>query len=386
MADRDKPRLAITMGDPAGVGPEVIVAAWADPRIHEQIRPVVVGHPEILRRAARLRNAPIEVVELSSMGGVSDADSFVPANTLTIPCIRAGSDDVLEVSPGRVDARAGEAAFQAVQLATRLALERRIDGIVTAPLSKAALHAAGHRYPGHTELLAEMCGVAHFAMMLYLPPHGGWLGSNVREPPVGSTAGGSAEPRPQPPIVRGPVGLGVVHVTLHQSLRSVFDDLSAEAIVVKCRLAHDVMRALGASRPRLGVCALNPHAGEDGLFGDEEQTIIAPAVDVARSEGLDVSGPFPTDTLMLRARDGEFDAVVAMYHDQGHIALKLLGMHAAVNVALGLPIVRTSVAHGTAFDKAWQSPSPAHAVRHEGMIAALLTAAKLAKNKRQTTN
>jgi 4-hydroxythreonine-4-phosphate dehydrogenase len=164
-----------------------------------------------------------------------------------------------------------------------------------------------------------------------------------------------------------------VHVTLHQSLRSVFSDLSQSAIVTKCRLVDSVMRRLGVTRPRLAVCALNPHAGEEGLFGDEERTIIAPAVEGARALGLDVLGPFPTDTLMLRARDGEFDAVVAMYHDQGHIALKLLGMHAAVNITLGLPIVRTSVAHGTAFDRAGQGTA-----RSEGMVAAILTAAKLA--------
>jgi 4-hydroxythreonine-4-phosphate dehydrogenase len=162
-------------------------------------------------------------------------------------------------------------------------------------------------------------------------------------------------------------------VTLHQSLRSVFGDLTPPAIITKCRLASDVMRRLGVERPRVAVCALNPHAGEEGLFGDEERTIIAPAVAEARRAGLDVAGPFPTDTLMMRARDGEFDAVVAMYHDQGHIALKLLGMHAAVNITLGLPIVRTSVAHGTAFDRAWQG-----AARAEGMVAAILTAAKLA--------
>jgi 4-hydroxythreonine-4-phosphate dehydrogenase len=227
-----------------------------------------------------------------------------------------------------------------------LALDKRIDGIVTAPLSKVALHAAGHHYPGHTELLAEMCGIRDFAMMLYLPPG---------------------------ECVRSAFGLGVAHVTLHQSLRSVFGDLTPLAIVTKCRLASDVMRRLGVERPRVAVCALNPHAGEEGLFGDEERTIIAPAVAEARRAGHNVAGPFPTDTLMMRARDGEFDAVVAMYHDQGHIALKLLGMHAAVNITLGLPIVRTSVAPGTAFDRAWQG-----AARAEGMVAAILTAAKLA--------
>ena len=170
-----------------------------------------------------------------------------------------------------------------------------------------------------------------------------------------------------------PAGLGVVHVTLHQSLRSVFEDITPDAIAAKCRLADQVTRRLGVTRPRVAVCALNPHAGEDGLFGDEEKTIIAPAVETVRREGLEVSGPYPTDTLMVRARDGEFDAVVAMYHDQGHIALKLLGMHAAVNITLGLPIVRTSVAHGTAFDRAWQGTA-----RYDGMFAAIRIAARLA--------
>jgi 4-hydroxythreonine-4-phosphate dehydrogenase len=168
----------------------------------------------------------------------------------------------------------------------------------------------------------------------------------------------------------------VVHVTLHQSLRSVFDDLNPDAIAVKCRLADGAMRSLGVANPRIAVCALNPHAGEDGLFGDEERTIIAPAVEAARREGFNVSGPYPADTLMMRARDGEFDAVVAMYHDQGHIALKLLGMHSAVNITLGLPIVRTSVAHGTAFDRAWQGTASSH-----GMVSAICTAAQLARTR-----
>ncbi|HEX5472650.1 MAG TPA: 4-hydroxythreonine-4-phosphate dehydrogenase PdxA [Lacipirellulaceae bacterium] len=342
MTQPKQPLLAITMGDPAGVGPEVIVGAWRDARIHEAKRLIVLGHPEIMRRAARLLKRGLEVVEANA----NTLDDAVPGpNVLT--CVKACDDTVLDLSPGQVDARAGEAAYQAVCLAANWALEKKIDGIVTAPLSKAALHAAGHRYPGHTELLAEICGINEFAMMLYLPP-------------------GEA--------VRSPCGLGVAHVTLHQSMRSVFDDLTPAAIVSKCRLADDVMGRLGVERPRIAVCALNPHAGEDGLFGDEELTIIAPAVEEVRRTGIDAAGPFPTDTLMMRARDGEFDAVVAMYHDQGHIALKLLGMHAAVNITLGLPIVRTSVAHGTAFDRAWQGTA-----RSEGMVAAILTAAKLSR-------
>jgi 4-hydroxythreonine-4-phosphate dehydrogenase len=345
MSDSGKPLLAITMGDPAGVGPEVIVGAWSDPQIHKRTRPFVVGYPEILRRAARLLKQELDVVEIDSSASFDGVD----AGPGILSCVDACDDDVLNVPTGGVDARAGEAAYQAVRLAADWALERKIDGIVTAPLSKAALHAAGHKYPGHTELLAEICGVKEFAMMLYLPP-------------------GEA--------IRSPSGLGVAHVTLHQSMRSVFDDLTSSAIVSKCRLADGVMRRLGVDSPRIAVCALNPHAGEDGLFGNEEWTVIAPAVEEARGAHINASGPFPTDTLMMRARDGEFDAVVAMYHDQGHIALKLLGMHAAVNITLGLPIVRTSVAHGTAFDRAWQGTA-----RSEGMVAAVLTAAKLANSE-----
>ncbi len=338
-----KPILAVTMGDPAGIGPEVIVRAWSDPQVHEQVRPIVVGHPEVMLRAAKLVGHDIALVRLNS----PDEWTASVEGPQVMPIVNVCGDDAVGAAGGVVDARAGEAAFQCVTAAVRWALDKKIDGIVTAPLSKAALHAAGHHYPGHTELLAEMCGVREFAMMLYLPPGG---------------------------IVRSPAGLGVAHVTLHQSLRSVFADLTPEAIVSKCRLADGVMQRLGVRQPRVAACALNPHAGEDGLFGDEERTIIAPAVAEACRAGIDVSGPYPTDTLMIRARDGEFDAVVAMYHDQGHIALKLLGMHAAVNITLGLPIVRTSVAHGTAFDRAWQGTA-----RAEGMVAAILTAAKLAR-------
>jgi len=346
MPAESKPRLAITMGDAAGIGPEVIVAAWSRPDVHATVLPLVVGHPEVLRRAASLLTSGAKVVEL-------DADAVSrgqwTADARTIACWKTCADDVLAVPAGTVDRRSGEAAYQCVCAATRLVQQGDADGIVTAPLSKAALHVAEHIYPGHTELLAELCNVNDFAMMLYLPP-------------------GAA--------VRGPAGLGVAHVTLHQSLRSVFHDLSVAAIVVKCRLADRVMRRLGVEQPRLAVAALNPHGGEQGLFGDEEIEIIAPAVAAARAAGLDVAGPFPTDTLMMRARDGEFDAVVAMYHDQGHIALKLLGMNAAVNVTLGLPIVRTSVAHGTAFDRAWRGTASA-----DGMVAAIRTAALLTRTQ-----
>ena len=208
---------------------------------------------------------------------------------------------------------------------------------------------AGHNFPGHTELLAELCGVEDFAMMLYLGPND---------------------------VLRSPAGLAVVHVTLHTALRNVFQELSEVAVLAKARLADQFMIRLTGNQPRIGVCALNPHGGEGGLFGNEERTIIGPAVRRGAAQGLNLTGPLPTDTLMVRARDGEFDAIVAMYHDQGHIALKLLGMHRAVNVTLGLPIVRTSVAHGTAFDIAWKGLA-----RTSSLIEALRVASLLATEK-----
>jgi 4-hydroxythreonine-4-phosphate dehydrogenase len=332
------PCLAITLGDTAGIGPEVIVRAWGEAQVHEMCRPFVIGHPGILKRAIGLVGSEAIVHEIES-----------PAQARPLPdhidCLRAGTDDVLDVPPATIDARAGQAAYLALVEAIELAEAGAIDGIVTAPLHKAALWQAGHHYPGHTELLAERFGVHEFAMMLYLA-HGGQ--------------------------VHGPAGLGVAHVTLHMALRDVFAHLTSDAVLTKTELLAQMMRRLRGSQPRLAVAALNPHAGEEGLFGDEESRIIRPAVERAHAQGLNVEGPYPTDTLMVRARDGEFDGVVAMYHDQGHIALKLLGMHRAVNVTLGLPIVRTSVAHGTAFDIAWQGRATSTSMVEAIRVAAVL--------------
>jgi 4-hydroxythreonine-4-phosphate dehydrogenase len=338
----NKPLLAITMGDPAGIGPEVIAAAWREPQIFDWCRPFVVGHPTILDRAVKLIGSPAVVREITAPREASSSSK-------SLDCFPSGPNDVLEVKPGIIDARAGEAAYVAIVEAIELALAGAVDGIVTAPIHKAALRRAGHEYPGHTELLAERCGVRDFAMMLYL---------------------GHGEQ------VLGPAGLGVAHVTLHTALRDVFSQLTTDAIVAKTVLLNEMMEHLKGAPPRIGVAALNPHAGEEGLFGDEEERIIRPAVLEAQAMGIDVSGPFATDTLMVRARDGEFDGVVAIYHDQGHIALKLLGMHRAVNVTLGLPLVRTSVAHGTAFDIAWQGKA-----RASSMVEALRVAALLASSR-----
>ncbi|HMF11322.1 MAG TPA: 4-hydroxythreonine-4-phosphate dehydrogenase PdxA, partial [Gemmataceae bacterium] len=251
--------------------------------------------------------------------------------------LAASEQDLSGVEPGKVSAAAGRAAYDFLCAVIDQVRTGSADGIVTAPLHKEGLRAAGLNYPGHTEILAERTGTRQFAMLLYCD------------------------------------GLAVAHVTLHVALRDVFGLLSRDAVQEKIRLLDDMMGRLLDRRPRLGVAALNPHASDGGLFGDEEARIIAPAVEAARAEGIEVSGPWPCDTLFVRARRGEFDGIVAMYHDQGHVALKLLGGTRAVNISAGLPLVRTSVAHGTAYDIAWKGIADAR-----GMVEAVRVAARLA--------
>ena len=316
----DRPLIALTMGDVAGVGPEVIARAWGDSPLRALCRPMVVGSVAILERALE------RVGVRASVQAISGPEQASPTSQV-IPCLDPSGEDLTGVRPGLVDPRAGRAAYDYLIAATDLALSGRIDAITTLPLNKEALHAAGVNHPGHTEVLAERCGTPDHAMMLYLGP---------------PTAGGDA-------------GLGVVHVTLHMALREVFEQITEESVYSKILLADRALRPLTGGRPpRVAVAALNPHAGEGGLFGSEEREIIEPAVSRASRSGVHATGPVAADTLFARAVAGEFDAVVAMYHDQGHVALKTLGFDRAVNVTLGLPIVRTSVAHGTAYDIAWQ--------------------------------
>jgi 4-hydroxythreonine-4-phosphate dehydrogenase len=333
------------MGDVAGIGPEVIALGWADTALHALCRPLVIGNVVVLRRAIERTGGRLRVQEIDRP---EDAD---PSPT-TVPCLDPpGSARVEDVAPSRVDARAGRAAYDYLDFAIDLALKGRIGAITTLPLNKESLHLAGIRVPGHTEILAERCGTPDHAMMLYLAAD-----RNAAEPP-------------------GRPGLGVVHVTLHMALRKVFDAITVDSVAAKIRLADRALRPLTSGRrPKIAVSSLNPHAGENGLFGDEEITIIRPAVERTQAEGFDASGPHPNDTLFHQALGGAFDAVVAMYHDQGHIALKTAGFRRGVNVTLGLPIVRTSVAHGTAFDIAWQGvadpSSLIEAVRVAGQIVA----------------
>lgn len=341
-----RPKLAITMGDVAGIGPEVTVRACCDSRVLESCRPLVVGDPRVLRRAAHLTGSSLQIVEMTDVG------AFQPDGR-TLPCWNPSDIDAANVEAGLVDARAGRAAFDYLAAAARAALDGRIDAITTAPLNKAALSKAGLKYPGHTEILAELCEADDSAMMLYLPP-------------------GAGDGRA--------FGLGVAHATLHTSIASVPSLLSVERIRASIRLLNRFLVDVGSRAPRIAVCALNPHAGEEGLFGDEEARLISPAVDAARRSAMDVTGPLPADTVIRRAVSGEFDGVVAMYHDQGHIALKLAGHQRAVNVTLGLPIVRTSPSHGTAFDIAWTGRADPN-----GMIEAVRLAALLARRRNAGT-
>ncbi|MFL5242446.1 MAG: 4-hydroxythreonine-4-phosphate dehydrogenase PdxA [Gemmataceae bacterium] len=324
--------LLITMGDVAGIGPEIIAKAW--PELLNYSRPVVVGDPRWLERAASLvgQKARIDAVQHPSEARPSK-DS--------LPCVNTTSQDLRSVAVGQVSAAAGRAAYDFLVAAIDWNLAGEADGIVTAPLHKEGLRAAGLNYPGHTEILAERTGAKNFAMLLSCD------------------------------------GLTVAHVTLHMALRDVFGRLTTDAILEKIFLVSEVVSQLQPGKvSRIGVAALNPHASDGGLFGDEESRLIQPAVARAKKAGIDVAGPLPSDMLFVRAHNGEFDGIVAMYHDQGHIALKLLGGLRAVNISAGLPIVRTSVAHGTAYDIAGRGIAEGTSLVEAVRIAAQLAAAR----------
>ncbi len=284
--------LVVTMGDINGVGPEIVAKALADRASLSRTALTVVGSRRALDAAARLCNVP------PVSGRATIVEPAVPPSR----------------QPGRTTREAGAFAAACIECAARMALDGEADALVTAPICKESLALAGLPYTGHTDMLAARAGVTEYRMML----------------------------------VAG--GLRAVHVTLHMSLREAIDALTVERVRATIEFAHRGMAQLGVEQPRVAVAGLNPHAGEAEMFGTEERDIIAPAVDAANAGGLDAVGPVPPDTAFARARDGEFDVVVAMYHDQGHIPIKLVGFKESVNVTLGLPFIRTSVGHGTAFD------------------------------------
>jgi 4-hydroxythreonine-4-phosphate dehydrogenase len=326
--------LGITMGDPAGVGPEIIARAAADPAVRATSRPVVIGAAGAMREALALVGSPLTLHAVPRIADCRWADG-------TIEVLDLANVDMATLPRGEVSAAAGRAAYEYIARAVTLATGGEIHAIVTAPVNKEALAAAGVQHSGHTEILAQLTNTRDFAMLL--------MGKQLK----------------------------VIHVTTHVALRRVPDLVTRDRVLRTIRLAQRTLEDLGHPRGRIAVCGLNPHAGEDGLFGDEEQREIIPAIEAARAEGLAVTGPLPADTLFSRARGGEFDIVVAMYHDQGHIPVKTLGFEydetskrwtglSGVNVTVGLPILRVSVDHGTAFDRAWKGIA-----NHESMVEAI---------------
>lgn len=327
-----KPIIGITMGDGAGVGPEVIVKALAHSSVYEMCDPVVIGDAKILKRAAGLLESSAEIREIHDV----KEGKFIHG---VINCL---SLDLLpENLPfGKVSPEAGSAAFKFIEKAIHLAKEKAIHAICTAPLNKEALHKGGYSYPGHTEILAELTDTKSYSMMLSSPK------------------------------------LKVIHLTTHVGLRKAIDLINPERTYTVVKLAHETLRRAGYSAPKIAVCGINPHAGENGLFGEgEEEEKLVPAIEKAVNEGMNVTGPYPADTLFFRAVRGDFDIVIACYHDQGHVPIKVLGLEEGVNITVGLNggIIRTSVDHGTAFDIAGTG-----VVDERSMLAAIASAAELA--------
>lgn len=338
----ERPILAITMGDAAGVGAEIVVRALSDIGTYRVCRPLVIGDAGVLQAA--IEGMQIKMA-IHPVEDVRDAH-FQPGE---MDLIDLHNVDLAGLRRGEVDPSAGAAAYAYIVRAAQLAMAGDVDGVVTCPICKEAILLAGYPYPGHSEIFAEKTGTKDWAMML---------------------AAGT---------------LRVVLVTAHMPLREAIAQINAERIVRAVRLAHNAGTLLGSSHPRIAVPGLNPHAGEGGFLGTEEADIIAPAIQRAREEGYDARGPFSPDTIFFRAVQGEFDFVTAMYHDQGLIPIKLLGFGEGVNVTLGLPIIRTSVDHGTAFDIAWRFRANARSLIEAIRVAAELAGARRRREKAAST-
>jgi len=326
------PFVAVTMGDGAGVGPEVVVGALVEPEIATLCRPVVIGDAQRLRAAAEILGVDAEIVTVES---VEDA-VFAPrrVNVIDLGLLPA------DLPWGKLSPVAGHAAYEYIRVASELAMEGRVQAICTAPLNKEALHAGGHVFPGHTELLAHLTGTEEVSMMLNSP--------RIR----------------------------VIHVTTHIGLIDAVAKIEPGLVERTVRRGHEALVRAGIPAPRIAVCGINPHAGENGLFGyGEEEEKIVPAIERLQADGIDARGPLPADTVFFVAGRGDYDLVVAMYHDQGHGPVKVLGIEAGVNITVGLPVIRTSVDHGTAFDIAGTGK-----VEVGSMVEALRQAAQMASS------
>lgn len=337
-------KIAITMGDPAGVGPEIIVKALSHIETYQKCIPIVIGDRVALEDAIRFCNLPIELRELSDL---TEAEGeFGKIDFINLNYLQPNSWEYKKNS-----AKCGEASFQYVIYAIKQAMEKKVKAVVTAPISKESINMAGYRYSGHTEIFADYTQTRDFAMLL-----------------ASKT-------------------LRVIHVSTHCSLREACDRAKKDRVLKVIRFAQEGMRQLGYQSPKIVVAGLNPHCSENGLFGTEEKNEIVPAIEEARKEGIDVTGPESPDTVFVKCQAGQYDIVVAMYHDQGHIPLKLSGFKydlrqdkyesiSGINCTIGLPIVRTSVDHGTAFGKAGEGRA-----NEESMMDAIFAGVKMARNR-----
>lgn len=335
-----KPIVAITMGDVCGVGPEIVARTVDDPQTYEMARPIVIGD------AAKL------AIARDIVGAKFDIKTFLPSDPIpqepemgTVLCADPGFD-LGDLPFGEVNAKAGHAAFEYLSAAIDMAKAERVAAIVTAPLNKEALHAGGHIFPGHTEILAELTGTDSYSMMLATPK------------------------------------MKVIHLTTHVGLLEAIRRINPERTYQVIKLAHDTLSKAGQTSPRIAVCGINPHAGENGLFGEgEEEEKLIPGIERAQKEGIDVQGPLPADTLFYRATRGDFDVIVACYHDQGHGPVKVQSIDEGVNITVGLKggIIRTSVDHGTAFDIAGKGIAS-----YESLVAAIRYGVQLAPQDRAT--
>lgn len=340
----NKPILAITMGDPASIGPEIAAKSAADKRLSELCKPIIIGDVSTIEAAIKFSKVKVKVNPISAVGEAKFAAGSIDVFDLK-------NVDLSKLEYGKVSAMAGEAAFQNVEKAIELALKKEIDGTVTGPIHKESINEAGHRFSGHTEIYAHYTNTKKYAMLLV------------------------------------DKYLKIIHVSTHVSLSEACNLVKKERILEVIELIHNACVQFGVSHPKIGVAGLNPHASDGGLFGNEEESEIIPAVNEAIKNGYIVEGPIPADTLFSKAKGGLYDGCVAMYHDQGHIPFKMLGFIwdnvnqkmksvSGVNITLGLPIIRASVDHGTAFEIAGKGIAS-----HEALILAVEYAAKMTRDR-----
>lgn len=339
-----KPIIGITMGDPAGIGPEILAKALSREHVYNICKPLAVGDAQVIKKAVEITGVKLQINVVSKVEQALFKHGIIDVLDLT-------NVDMAVLEYGKVCAMAGNAAFDSVKKVIELALKKEIDATVTGPLNKESLNLAGHHFAGHTEIYAHFTGTKNYSMML--------AEENLR----------------------------VVHVSTHVSLRQACDLVKKDRVLKVIKLADEACRQIGIKSPRVGVAGLNPHSGENGMFGWEEQQEIIPAVEEARTQGIDAQGPIPPDTVFSKAIGGMYDIVVAMYHDQGHIPLKTIGFRwneiqgkwesvSGVNITLGLPIIRSSVDHGTAFDLAGKGTAT-----DESLVNAIEYGVKLALSK-----